>query len=389
MAMDKCRSLYVHIPFCRSKCAYCDFNSYARQERLIPAYIDAVLHEASLWAETVVVDRLDTLYVGGGTPSLLPIAETRRLIDGLRERFNIATDAEITIETNPESAAPDHLAALRRLGINRLSLGVQSFDDADLHFLGRIHDAAQAETAYRAARDGAFESVNIDLIFGLPAQTLPQWQASLEKALTLSPNHLSLYSLTIEDGTPLVRSIGAGRCAEPDPDVQADMYSWSSQRLTAAGYDHYEISNWARPGHECKHNLTYWHCAPYLGLGAGAHSYLDGYRLANRRRPDKYIKLVSACSQAWPGAKMAHVEAIEEPNSERELSDAVIMGLRLVRGVSLNAMGERFGVDLHQRFRLAIHETEALGLLESVDGQIKLTERGRLLGNEVFRRFLS
>jgi oxygen-independent coproporphyrinogen-3 oxidase len=388
--MSECRSLYVHLPFCRAKCAYCDFNSYARQEHLIPAYVDALLREATLWAEPGAVGRVETLYFGGGTPSLLPIAETRRLLDGLRQRFDVAGDAEVTMEANPESVDATHLRTLRRLGVNRLSLGLQSFDDAELHFLGRIHDAARAERAYCDAREAAFDSVSVDLIFGLPGQTVAQWRRSLERAIALGPDHLSLYALTLEEGTPLARRVATGECPESDPDVQADMYTWSSERLAAAGYEQYEISNWAKPGHRCSHNLTYWHSEPYLGLGAGAHSYVDGYRLANERAPERYIELVAAGrgERPWDPTTAPHVESVEHPDAEREMSDAVILGLRLTEGVSLQGLSERFGVDLGERYDREIDELAALGLLESVDGRIRLTERGRLLGNEAFQRFL-
>jgi oxygen-independent coproporphyrinogen-3 oxidase len=389
--MSECRSLYVHVPFCRAKCAYCDFNSYARQEHLIPAYVDALLREATLWAEPGAVGRVETLYFGGGTPSLLPIAETRRLLDGLRQRFDVATGAEVTMEANPESVDAGRLHALRRMGVNRLSLGVQSFDDAELGFLGRIHDAARAEREYCDAREAGFDSVSMDLIFGLPGQTVAQWRRSLEKAIALNPDHLSLYALTLEESTPLARRVAAGKCAEPDPDVQAEMYMWSSERLAAAGYEQYEISNWAKPGHRCSHNLTYWHAEPYLGLGAGAHSYVDGYRLANERAPERYIELVAAGrgERPWDPTTLPYIESFERPDAEREMSDAVILGLRLTEGVSLQGLSERFGVDVGERYGREIDELAALGLLESVDGRIRLTERGRLLGNEAFQRFLS
>ncbi|HUS82470.1 MAG TPA: radical SAM family heme chaperone HemW, partial [Dehalococcoidia bacterium] len=291
--MSECHSLYVHVPFCRSKCAYCDFNSYARQERLMPAYVDALLREATFWEGSGAVGNVETVYFGGGTPSLLPIAEATRLMDGLRRLFDVAGDAEVTLEANPESVDDAHMETLRKMGVNRLSLGVQSFDDGELRFLGRIHDAARAEEAYRAARKAGFDSVSIDLIFGLPEQTVTRWRNSLEQAVALEPDHLSLYALTLEEGTPLSRRIAEGECPEPDADAQADMYAWSSARLAKAGYEQYEISNWAKAGHRCRHNLTYWHSEPYLGLGAGAHSYIDSYRLANQRLPARYIEAVS------------------------------------------------------------------------------------------------
>ena len=387
--MSDCHSLYVHIPFCRAKCAYCDFNSYAGQERLIPAYVDALLREAWLWAEAGKVGRIETLYFGGGTPSLLPADEMKRLMKGLRQRFDVASDPEVSMEANPESIDLAHLQVLRALGVNRISLGVQSFDDVELRFLGRIHDAAGAEEACAAARKAGFDNVSIDLIFGLSGQSLARWQATLAKALALSPDHLSLYALTIEEDTPLARRLAKAECAEPDPDLQADMYVWSSERLAASGYEQYEISNWARPERRCRHNLTYWRCEPYLGLGAGAHSYLGGYRFANQRKPKKYIDAIPAHPGALRAPMPPWIESSEEPDEAKELSDAVILGLRLTEGVSIKSMRERFGVDLTERYGQEIGELEALGLLEWIDHRIKLTDRGRLLGNEAFQRFLS
>ena len=393
--MTDCRALYVHIPFCCAKCAYCDFNSYARQERLIPAYVDALLREAAFWSGANAVATVETLYLGGGTPSLLPIEEAALLLDGLRRLFVIAPDAEITTEANPESVDTDRLRALRRLGVNRLSLGIQSFDDGELRLLGRIHDAATAETAYRAARAAGFADVSLDLIFGLPGQTVAQWRRSLESALALEPDHLSLYALTLEDSTPLSRRVSAGKCPEPDADVQADMYAWSGDRLAAAGYEHYEISNWAQPNHRCRHNLVYWRAEPYLGLGAGAHSYLAGCRFAGERTPRRYIALVDRLAAAAPAGdpltdptRLPQVTTAERLDTATEMADAIIVGLRLTDGISPAVFQRRFGVDLSERYAREIEEVSGLGLLESADGRMRLTERGRLLGNDVFQRFL-
>ncbi|MGA2285448.1 MAG: radical SAM family heme chaperone HemW [Dehalococcoidia bacterium] len=392
--MSECRSVYVHIPFCRAKCAYCDFNSYARQERLIPEYVEALLREATFWAEKGAVGRVDTLYFGGGTPSLLPAAEAERLLAGLRRLFAIADDAEITFEANPESASPDQLRALRRIGVNRLSLGIQSFDDGELRLLGRIHDAATAEAAFRAARKAGFDAVSLDLIFGLPGQSLAAWRRSLERAVELAPEHLSLYALTLEDGTPLARRVARGECAEPDADTQADMYDWSSERLASAGYEQYEISNWARSGRRCRHNLTYWRCEPYLGLGAGAHSYLGDWRFANAKSPRRYISAIErlgamrTIGSTGAPAKLPQVRSAERLDAATALADALILGLRLNDGVSRESLGRRFGVDVGERYRDEIAYLTEVGLLESVDGCMRLTARGRLLGNEVFQRFL-
>jgi oxygen-independent coproporphyrinogen-3 oxidase len=393
-AMDEPLSLYVHIPFCRSKCAYCDFNSYAGQEALIPAYVGALLQEARAWSRVCGGKRVETVYFGGGTPSLLPLAEAERLIEGLRQRFAVATEAEVSLEANPESVDLAYLRGLRTLGFNRLSLGVQSFDEEELRFLGRIHTATGAAAAYDAARRAGFADVGLDLIFGLPEQRPSRWRRSLARALRLGPEHLSLYALTVEEGTPLARAMSEGKVQEPDEDAQAAMYTESEERLEAAGYEHFEISNWARPGHRCRHNLTYWETRPYLGLGAGAHSYLGGCRFANTPLPKDYIELVQASGPPEEGAggldlsRMPQVASLERLDEQTEMADTVILGLRLAEGVSLRRFRERFGVGLEERYAQEISELTAWGLLEVSAGRLRLTRRGRLLANEAFLRFL-
>jgi len=345
--MDEPLSLYVHIPFCRSKCAYCDFNSYAGQEALIPDYVGALLQEA-----------------------------------------------EVSLEANPESVDLDYLRGLRSLGFNRLSLGVQSFDEEELRFLGRIHTAAEAAAAYDAARQAGFADVGLDLIFGLPEQRPSRWRRSLERALRLGPEHLSLYALTVAEGTPLARAMSEGKAEEPDEDAQAAMYTESEERLEAAGYEHFEISNWARPGHRCRHNLTYWETRPYLGLGAGAHSYLGGCRFANTPLPKEYIELVRASGPPEERAggldlsRMPQVTSLERLDAQTEMADTVILGLRLTEGVALDGFRARFGVGLEERYAQEISELTAWGLLEVSGGRLRLTKRGHLLANEAFLRFL-
>ena len=392
--MDEPLSLYVHIPFCRSKCAYCDFNSYAGQEALIPAYVRALLQEATAWSRACGGKRVETVYFGGGTPSLLPLAEMERLIEGLRRRFAVAPEAEVSLEANPESVDLAYLRGLRSLGFNRLSLGVQSFDEEELRFLGRIHTAAEAAAAYDAARQAGFADVGLDLIFGLPEQKPSSWRRSLARALRLGPEHLSLYALTVEEGTPLARAMSEGKVQEPDEDAQAAMYTESEERLEAAGYEHFEISNWARPGHRCRHNLTYWETRPYLGLGAGAHSYLGGCRFANTPLPKDYIELVRASGPPEERAggldlsRMPQVTSLERLDAQTEMADTVILGLRLTEGVALDGFRERFGVGLEERYAQEISELTAWGLLEVSAGRLRLTRRGRLLANEAFLRFL-
>ncbi len=390
--MGEALSLYLHIPFCTAKCGYCDFNSYAGHEHLIPSYTQTLLHEAELWCNTAHGRPVATIFFGGGTPSLLPMGDVRVIMDGLRRVFDVAPDAEVTLEANPGSLDEPYLRELLALGINRLSIGVQSFHDDELRALDRIHSAEDAREAYRAARAAGFYNVNLDLIFGLPEQPIERWQQSVEEALGLGPEHLSLYALTVEEGTPLARDVASGRTPAPDPDAQADQFEWTQERLARAGYEHYEISNWARPGYRCRHNLTYWECREYLGLGAGGHSYLNGVRFANAAVPSTYLSLVE---QSWQeaqerggGASMRQIVSGETITQELAMADTLILGLRLTDGVALEDFRVRFGVDATVEFAPQLQEPFELGLIETSDGRLRLTERGRLLGNEVFARLL-
>jgi len=407
MERERRLSLYVHIPFCIAKCGYCDFNSYAGQESLIPAYAQTLLREAEMWSAACATAggwRGETLFVGGGTPSLMPLAEVKRILEGLRRHLGLAPEAEVTLEGNPGTVDKPYLSRLRELGVNRLSLGVQSFRDDELAFLGRIHSAEEARSAYRAARSAGFDNVSLDLIFGLPAQTADRWMESLEEAIGLGPEHLSLYALTVEDGTPLARDVACGRTPAPDPDLQADLYLRAAERLATGGYEQYEISNWARSGRRCRHNLTYWRNGFWLGLGAGAHSHLPRnrepgigdrcYRFAVEVSPRRYIELVNETWKQWSQEgtltmdEMRQVTFRKEADLPLELSDTLVLGLRLSEGVSLRELRRRFGQAALESHAAAFEEAISLGLLERADARLRLTARGRLLANEVFVRLL-
>jgi oxygen-independent coproporphyrinogen-3 oxidase len=341
----------------------------------------------------------------------MPLAELERVLEGLRRHLGLTPDAEVTLEANPGTVDKPYLSRLREMRVNRLSLGVQSFRDDELAFLGRIHSAEEARSAYQAARSAGFDNVSLDLIFGLPGQTADRWLESLEEAIGLAPEHLSLYALTIEEGTPLARDVASGRTPTPDPDLQADLYVRAGERLAAAGYEQYEISNWARPGRRCLHNLTYWRNGFWLGLGAGAHSHLPGnwepgtgnqepgigdrcYRFAAEVSPRQYIELVNETWKQWSQEgsltvdEMRQVTFREEADPSLALSDTLVLGLRLCEGVSLRELRRRFGQDALESHAAAFEETISLGLLERADGRLRLTARGRLLANEVFVRLL-
>ncbi|MBI4219989.1 MAG: radical SAM family heme chaperone HemW, partial [Chloroflexi bacterium] len=285
--------LYVHVPFCATKCPYCDFNTYAGIEPLIPDYIAALRKELETWGGLLQKPKVGTVFLGGGTPSYLPAESLAALMATIRGAFELHPGAEVTIEANPDDCDPEKLSAARATGVDRISIGVQSFDDTLLKALGRRHDSTQATAAVRMARAARFENLNADLMFGLPDQSFAQWRDSLARVIDLSPDHVSLYGLTLEPNTPLAAWVKAGTVAEPDPDIAADMYEHAEDVMGAAGFRHYEISNWARPGFESRHNLVYWTNGSYLGVGPGAHSYVADTRFANSKSPREYIRRVS------------------------------------------------------------------------------------------------
>ena len=380
-------SLYLHIPFCTAKCGYCDFNSYAGLDHLVPEYTPALVQELGLWAPAARAFEVQTVFFGGGTPSLSSIADMQTLSEAIRERYAVAPDAEWTLEANPSELTAEHLAGLRGSGFNRLSIGVQSLHDDELAQLDRQHSGARALEAVRSARAAGFENVNVDLIFGLIEQPLGRWRETLEGVLALEPEHLSCYALTIEPGTHLYYRVQKGELPEPDPDVVADQYEWTRGRLAEAGYQQYEISNWSRPGRPCRHNLVYWRAAPYLGIGAGAHSFFAGQRFANVDSPQRYVELVTASHEQREregGGALQQIAGGETPDEATLRADALILGLRLLEGVSAAEFATRFGTPLRDAFGPAIERHVGLGLLEWSGERLRLSERGLLLANEVF-----
>lgn len=393
-------SIYLHIPFCVRRCAYCDFNTYANLEKLIPGYVDALCREAAYLAEAVG-KRLPvhTIFFGGGTPSLLAPHAVGQTLGALAEAFDLQPGAEISLEANPGTVSLAMLRNLRAWGVNRLSLGMQSADTAELRLLERVHDLQDVIRAVGWARQAGFENLSLDLIYGLPGQALENWLKTLDAALALNPDHLSLYALTLEQGTPMQRWVGRGLLDTPDEDLAADMYEYASQRLEAAGMAQYEISNWARldaagQPMACLHNLQYWRNQPYLGLGAGAHGYASGVRTANVLSPADYIQRLSALDEK-PRPAFPHTPATANAiviDRQAEMGETMMMGLRLVRqGVGALGFEERFGVSLQSAYGVAIERLVGQGLLEWVrepQTSLRLTQRGRLLGNRVFMEFI-
>src|SRR5512143_978669 len=293
-------SIYVHIPFCAHRCAYCDFNTYAGQEAAIPAYVDALCRELEdVAARAAVRVPVHTVFFGGGTPSLLSGAQYRAILEAIRCNYALAADAEVTTEANPGTVTRASLAEIRAAGVNRISFGAQSANGEELHMLERTHTFLDVIEAVTAARSAGFDNLNLDLIYGLPEQSLDTWQTTVRRVLDLQPDHISAYALTLEHGTPFGRWSARGLLPAPDPDAAAEMYEWAGEALEAAGYQQYEISNWAKndgdapdavPSYSCRHNLQYWRGLPYLGLGAGAHGYAGGTRYSNVLRIKTYIE---------------------------------------------------------------------------------------------------
>jgi len=384
--MDMPIGLYLHIPFCRARCTYCDFNTYTGLEHLYEPYVDALVQEVKLLASAFPCP-VETLFLGGGTPTALPLELLRQVLSSCFDAFAVQEGAEITSEANPGTVSPAYLQDLRRLGVNRLSLGAQSFDRGELAMLGRIHSAEEVALTVRQARAAGFDNLNLDLIYGLPGQTLRSWERTLERALALAPEHISLYCLTLEEGTPLRDRVLQGQLPAPDPDLAADMYELAGDRLEAEGYQQYEISNWSRPGCECAHNLIYWRNRPYLGAGAGAHSSSGGRRWWNVRPVPTYIERVTKGSPSpWPSPAAEGGEVIHR---DLEMGETMMLGLRLTReGVAEADFRQRFGRSLEATYGEVIRELTDAGLLTWDRSRLRLTRRGRLLGNQVFARFL-
>jgi oxygen-independent coproporphyrinogen III oxidase len=353
--------LYVHVPFCRHKCGYCDFNAYAGMDRLMPDYVGALERELAGAAERQAFGRLHTVYFGGGTPSLLPPELMTRLLRFIRTAFEVSPDAEVTLEANPGSTDEARLEAWLREGVNRLSLGVQGFDGRALAVLERRTDAAQAEKAFALARRAGVRNINVDLIYAVPYQSLDSWLETLRRALTLGPDHVSTYCLTFEEGTLLWRRRAQGKV--PEVDLQWDQLDAACTELEAAGYRRYEVSNWARPGFESRHNHAYWRCRSVYGAGAGAHSYAtDGgaaRRWWNVARPKDYIER--------PGLLDS-----EELDERKMHAEALMLGLRTAEG-----MAERPG------FEKELAELAAAGLIERSGGHVRPTRRGMDLHNQI------
>ncbi|MCK4846927.1 MAG: radical SAM family heme chaperone HemW [Deltaproteobacteria bacterium] len=380
-------SIYCHLPFCKSKCPYCDFNSIAiddpRQlEEIEATYLDAVLRELKDIStdESILAVRQppSSVYFGGGTPSLMSPRFFETLLSAIEDQVGRSDNTEITIEANPDSIDLNKLREYRKLGINRLSIGIQSLNDRDLKVLGRPHTAKEAIDAFKAARKAGFENISIDLIFALPDQSLGEWEAVLKEAASLEAEHISIYGLTIEEGTPFMASKERGEI-KPSPEaLEIEMYERAVEQLTKHGYTRYEISNFAMPSRESRHNSGYWTGRDYIGLGAGAHSYVSSPDFGKR-----YWNTSDVAEYITATARLERVAGQELLTKEEAMTEALMVGLRLTKGISIDDFKARFGVTPMEL--LDYKKLLSLNTLEVPEGQLRLTDKGILLSNEIFK----
>ncbi|MDL2258380.1 radical SAM family heme chaperone HemW [Eubacteriales bacterium OttesenSCG-928-K08] len=376
--------LYLHIPFCQQKCLYCDFVSYPGQQARLEAYIEALLMEAERFVKERDWGLFETVFLGGGTPSLLSGAQLTYLLDGIRQRFKLSPEAEISMECNPGTLDLEKLLAYRAAGVNRLSIGVQSLENHLLKSIGRIHNAAQAEQALALAQQAGFKNINVDVMHGLPGQQQEEYIHTLNRIIDFSPTHISAYCLIVEQGTPLSAQIEAGIVKLPEEDNTYLMQDLGMLLLEERGYKRYEISNFARPGYTCAHNINYWNNGAYLGLGAGAHSAwnlpgLGWSRWENTFDIEEYI------------AGSASGRVINEPQripKKEEQFETIMLGLRQICGVKLDAFFKRFGVSVFDAYPKATQKLMDIGWLEATQGYIRLTTKGLDMQNTALQYFL-
>lgn len=378
--------IYLHIPYCLKKCPYCAFNSY--EEEKVPAgYASSLVTEMDYAAELFGLGRgsVDTVYFGGGTPSLLDADDIAKLMEEMKSIFDLRTGCEVSLEVNPSSAGEERLQSFRKAGINRLSIGIQSFDNGNLQFLGRLHNGAQAKKTFFDARSAGIDNISIDLIFAIPGQSKDETLSDLQRAVDLSPEHISLYLFTLEEGTPMHKWAGEGKFRATDDSEQEEMFMMASAYLQDNGYNRYETSNYARDGFEARHNLGYWNGKDYIGLGAGAHSYLSdmgwGMRWWNHGSPKSYAENVKKGKLPVDGLEiLGRADAIRE---------TIFTALRTRDGLKEDILKDRFGITLYDVLSEAAIKSLPVGLLATGDNRIFLTERGALVADEIVARIIT
>lgn len=368
--------VYLHIPFCKSRCSYCDFaTDVYRSADVVERYVEALVREIGLFKTTGV--EADTIYFGGGTPSLLTADQVEQILNAVTSKFAISPGAEVTMEMNPATVTPETLATYRDLGVNRASFGVQTFDDTELKRLARGHDAQDARNTLKMLREAGFDNISFDLIAGLPRQTLADWERNLDEALAFNAEHLSLYLLEVHEGTPLAEQIRSERQPLPDGSLAADMYELMLEKVGAAGFGQYEISNFAKAGYESRHNSKYWTLDPVYGFGVSAHSFDGLERYANERDTAAYVNLIE---------KLGSGEDYREQSDIA--SEFAFLGLRLNKGIDLADYKMRFGHDLREHYADDLEKLTEAGLIEFENDTLRLTHRGMLYSNEVFAIFV-
>ncbi len=372
MKKNETKAAYVHIPFCSHICYYCDFAKVLMTGQPVKAYIDELLKEY----DSYDISSLKTLYIGGGTPSVLPADQLEKLLTHLTKKLDLEELEEFTVEANPSDLTDEVLAVLANSPVNRISLGVQSFDDKLLKKIGRTHTEAQVYSSIERLRTVGFENITIDLIYGLPNQTMEMVERDVQKFLELDLPHVALYSLILEDHTVFMNRQRRGRLRLPSDDRNADMYEYIIEMLTSKGYSHYEVSNFGKIGYESKHNMTYWDNAEYYGIGAGASGYLDGIRYKNHGPVHHYLREEN---------KRVNEEILTR---KQRIEEEMFLGLRKKNGVSIERFHKKFGQTLEEVYGTIIEELAFQKMLFEADGRIQMTEKGFELGNEVFERFL-
>ena len=373
--------LYIHIPYCIHKCGYCDFNSHPIKHDEMDHYIDALVaemkHYAKIYSNTNIIK---TIFLGGGTPTTLTVYQLECILKECVKEFKVAPDAEITIEANPATIDIEQMKSIRQTGYNRISIGVQSFDKTELKLLDRAHGPEEVHSTVDCARKAGFDNLSLDLMFAIPNQSLSSWESNLDKALEKNPEHLSTYNLTIEQGTAFSKLQSNGKLIMPEDGHQLELYKKTIERLTKKGFHHYEISNFARQGKECKHNITYWENTNTLGLGAGASSYINGTRFKNINLPAHYIRQVKEGKTA-----VEHSETLEP---RQAMGETIMLGLRLLQGISIHQFERRFQVSFTNLFKKIIHSLKEKELILIEDDCLRLSPKGLFLADSVILEFI-
>lgn len=373
--------LYLHVPFCLKKCSYCDFYSLPVQPGYMQRYVGAVIKELALKARYFENRRIRTVYLGGGTPSLLSSSDFFSIINSIRLNWDLDNEAEVSLEANPASLDGNALQSLQEAGFNRISLGVQSFQDRELQILGRSHNSRQAWQSIELIKNSGFSNFNLDLIYGIPGQTMGKWQETLARALEAQPTHLSIYLLQLDEETPLSRDIKAGRYQLSDEDTEAEMYQAAIQMIEKAGLAQYELSNFARPGYECQHNLGYWKAMEYVGVGPGAVSFQNHSRYLNKRSLQDYLSLAENDQEP-------ELEELESMEARELMADALILGLRLCAGINPERLVQTYGINVLDYYKDIIEEYVSRELLEVGNNYLRLSRKAYFISNQVICHFL-